>query len=166
MKQLKAQHIGLITGVVMIAASVIFFYVLHLPAVSKSQLVVYSIYSAGVIGSLLLFHNSAVGDKKFKDYFSEGFKTFIVVVLFMAVYTFIFVKINPSIIGNFIIENNKLLSAQGNRTPAEIATNADKIRSAFLLTMVMGAIITYLIIGALISIIGAGFLSRKKAGNY
>jgi len=100
--------------------------------------------------------------EKFKDYFSEGFKAFIVVVLLMVIYTFIFVKINPQIIGNFVEENNKLLAAEGNRTQAEILDNATKIKSLFLLTMVMGATITYLFIGALVSLVMAGFLSQKN----
>lgn len=162
MRKLKAQYIGLITGGLMIAASLFSFYVLHLPTKSKFQYVVYSIFSAGIIWSLLLHYKSDAADKKLKDYFSEGFKTFIVVVLLMVIYTFIFIKMNPQIIGSFIEENNKALAAEGNRTPAEILDNAAKIKSLFLLTMVMGATIIYLVIGALVSVVGAGFLSQKK----
>ena len=161
MKQLKPQLIGLITGAFMIIASWIAFYELHLPTQSRFQYLVYSIYSAGIILSLFSFYKSDAESKKFKDYFSEGFKTFIIVVLLMVAYTWIFVKMNPGIIDSFIEENNKALLAQGNRTQAEIQNNAVNIRSMFPLTMVMGAIVTYLIIGALISLVGSGFLSQQ-----
>ena len=162
MKNLKSQYIGIITGIVMIAASLFAFYYLHLPTKSNFLLIVYSIYSVGIVLTLLRYYKSDIPNKKFKDYFSEGFKAFIVVVLFMVIYTFIFVKTNPSIIASFITENNKLLLAEGNRTEAEISANEDKIKSMFLLSMVMGATIIYLIIGALISVLGAGFLSQKS----
>ena len=80
----------------------------------------------------------------------------------MVIYTFVFVKMNPQIIDSFIEENNKALAAEGNRTQAEIMDNAAKIKSLFVLTMVMGATIVYLLIGAFVSAAGAGFLSQKK----
>lgn len=163
MKQLKPPLIGLITGVVMIIAALVAFYGLHLPTTGKFQYVVYSVYTLGIIWTLLAFHKHSVDKIKFKDYFSEGFKMFIVVVLLMVLYTFVFVKMNPQIIAGFIEENNRQLAAQGNRTAAEIQANADNIRSLFPLTMVMGATITYLVIGALISVVGAAFLSQQKA---
>lgn len=150
----------------MILASSLAFYVFHVPAQSRFQLVVYTIYTAGVVWSLLQFHQLKTEEKKFKDYFSAGFKAFIVVVLLMVLYTFVFVKSNPHMIDGFIEENNKALAAQGNRTQAEIMNNAEQIRSYFVLTMVMGALIMYLVIGALISLVGAGFLSQKKTANY
>ncbi|MBL0358017.1 MAG: hypothetical protein IPP72_14585 [Chitinophagaceae bacterium] len=63
MKQLKPQLIGLITGALMIIASVIAFYVLHLPNKSKAQYVVYLIYTTGIIWSLFAYHKSNAGDK-------------------------------------------------------------------------------------------------------
>lgn len=164
MKQLKPQHIGLITGVVMIVALLVAFYKLHIPFQSKFQWVVYTVYSAGVIWSLLSFHQSKQPAKKFKDYFSEGFKMFIAVVLLMVVYTFVFVKMNPQILDSFIETNNKVLTQEGNRTQAEITENAAKIRSYTPLVMTMGAMIIYLIIGALVTLVGAGFLSQKNIG--
>ena len=162
MKQLKPKYIGLITGVVMIVALLIAFYELHIPFRSKFQWVVFTIYLAGVIWSLLLFHQKGQSDKKLKDYFSEGFKTFIVAVLIIVVYTFIFVKMNPQTLDSFIEENNKELTAQGNRTQTEIMENAMKIRSSYPFVMAMGVMVIYLVIGALVSLAGAAFLSQKN----
>lgn len=156
-----AQKIGLATGITMVAASAIAFYVFHVPYQSKFPIVLYSIYTVGILISLILFHRQAT-EGKFKDYFSEGFKTFIIAVLLIVIYTFVFVKTNPHMIDGFIEENNKQLAAQGNRTAAEIAANANSIRSMFLLTMVTGTMVIYLIIGALVSVIAAGFLSQQK----
>lgn len=156
-----SQKIGLITGIVMVATSAIAFYGFHMPYQSKFPIVLYSIYTSGILLALILFHKQSAA-VKFKDYFSEGFKTFIIAVLLIVIYTFVFVKTNPHMIDGFIEENNKQLAAQGNRTAAEIAANANSIRSMFLLTMVTGTMVIYLIIGALVSVIAAGFLSQQK----
>jgi predicted PurR-regulated permease PerM len=100
--------------------------------------------------------------KKIKDYFSEGFKTFVVVVLIMVIYTFIFVKINPQMLDGFIEQNNNELAKQGNRTQKEIIENAIKIRSYYPLVMTMLAMAIYLIIGALVALAGGAFLSKKN----
>lgn len=156
-----AQKIGLGTGISMVVISAVAFYAFHVPYQSKFPIVLYSIYTIGILFSLISFHRQSTG-AKFKEYFSEGFKTFIIAVLLIVIYTFVFVKMNPNMIDGFIEENNRQLAAQGNRTPAEIAENATNIRSMFLLTMVTGTMIIYLIIGALVSLVGAGFLSQQK----
>jgi hypothetical protein len=165
MQNISATYKGLIIAALMIVAELISFYVLKNEVQSKFKYITYSIYTVGIIWSLFSLKQRSDGNLVFKDFFTEGFKTFVVVVFLMVVYTFIFVKTNPHILDKFIDENNKLILAEGNRTPAEVLTNAEKIKSAFLLTMAMGATIIYLIIGALISAVGAGFLSQQKAND-
>lgn len=164
MKQVKPQLIGLITAGLMIAASLVAFYLLKLPVESNFQFVVYGIFTAGVIWSLLNYHTSEAASKKFKDYFSAGFKAFVIVALLMAVFTFIFFSFNTEFRDAKIAENNKLIVAEGNHLPREIEENARQLRQLFMPIMVSSAVFRYLIIGALISLVGAGFLSQKNAG--
>jgi hypothetical protein len=165
MKTLKPQYIGLITGAVMILASLFGFYILKLPVESNFQLLVYALFTGGVVWSMLNFYSSDVADKKFKDYFSTGFKTFVIVALLMAVFAYIFFSIHTEFRDAKIAENNKLILAEGNHLPKEIEENSNRLRQIFLPIMVSSAVFRYLIIGALVSLVGAGFLSQKKAGN-
>jgi len=80
----------------------------------------------------------------------------------MVLFTFVFVKMNPQMLDGFIQQNNKELAAQGNRTQAEILQNEMNIRSSYPLVMTMGAMVIYLVIGALVALAGAGFLSQKN----
>ena len=163
MKKLKAQYIGLITGGLMVAVSLLSFYVLKLPIESNFQWVVYLIFSAGIVWSLM---NTFIYDAdkiSFKDYFSAGFKTFVIVALLMAVYTYIFFSLHTDFRDTKIAENNKLILAQGNHLPQEIEENAKQLKKLFLPIMVSSAVFRYLIIGALLSAAGSGFLSSKKA---
>ncbi len=163
--KVKATHIGLITGALMIVASLLAFYVLKLPLESNFQLLVYGIFTAGIVWSLITYHTTATGSNGFKDYFSAGFKSFVIVALLMAVFAFVFFSLNPGFRDAKIAENNKLIIAQGDHLPTEIEENANRLKKIFLPIMVSSAMFRYLIIGALVSAIGAGFLSQQNKSN-
>ena len=161
MRNISAKYIGLITAALMVITALILFYMLKLPSIGKGQYLVWAIYSSGVIWSLMLYKQH-LEDQSFKAYFSQGFKTFIVAALIIIVYTFIFYKMNPQIVEKMISDNDALILKEGNHTPAEMQENADKFRSIFIPGMLMTNTLIYLVIGALISVIGAAFLSQKK----
>ena len=159
--KINATRIGLFTAVIMILASLFFYYVLKLPVNSYSQFVIWAIYMAGVVVSLLHFQKYTDQPKTLKNYFSQAFKCFIVITLLMAIYTFIFYKINPQILETAIAENNQLILAEGNRTPMEIAENEKKLRDIYIPMMLAVHTVKNLILGAFTGIVGAAFLSNK-----
>jgi hypothetical protein len=162
LKNLNATKKGLITGLVMILLSLSFYYILKLPVNEKEQYALFTVYVAGIAWSLLSHKQSSSTDKKFKSYFSVGFKTFIVVTLLMVLYTFIFFKFNTAYRDAGIAENNALLLKEGHHTAAEIESNANQLKQIFMPVMVGIATFKYLILGALVTAIGSGFLSRKQ----
>jgi hypothetical protein len=161
LKDLTPTKKGLVTGLVMVALSLFFYYVLKMPVNQKEQYALFSVYIAGIIWSLHEFRQTAA-DKNFKSFFSTGFKTFIVATLLMVLYTFIFFKFNTDYREAGIAENNALLLQQGNHTPAEIETNANQLRQIFMPVMIGITTFKYLILGALVTAIASGFFSRKQ----
>jgi hypothetical protein len=154
---------GLIISATLIAASLITYYPMHLPENGNSQFAILSLFTMGLIW-VLLDKKKHSGDfqPSLKAYFSEGFKAFMVIALLMAVYTFIFYKLNPQIVEKGIAENNVLIRTQGNKTDAEIHENANKLRSIFMPMMLMLNTIKFLFLGSLISLTIGGLLSQKK----
>jgi hypothetical protein len=161
LNNLNATKKGLVTGLVMIGLALFFYYVLKLPVNEKDQYALFTVYVAGIAWSLFSYRQTP-GDKNFKSYFSTGFKTFIVVTLLMVLYTFIFFKFNTAYRDAGIAENNKLLMKEGNHTAAEIESHASQLKQIFMPVMVGIATFKYLILGALVTAIGSGFLSRKQ----
>ena len=147
----------------MVAASLILFYVFHFPENGKNQYFIYGINAAGILTALIFFNKNSREEKAFKNYFSEGFKVFVVVTLVMAVFTFIFYKLNPQILENALVEINTYNSKDVDKTPAEVTANAEKLRGIFIPMMVATNIVKNLVLGALITIVAAGFLSQKKS---
>lgn len=163
MEKLTSRNIGIILGLLMVTVSLIMFYGLKWPVTGQNQFAVLLIFTIGIIASLFIFKARQPGDHTFKEYFSEGFKTFIIVAFIMVVYTFVFYKMNPQILEDTIKENNALIVKEGDHTPAEISANADKLRSIFMPMMLTINTIKYLLLGAIISAVGAGFLSQKRS---
>lgn len=80
----------------------------------------------------------------------------------MAVFTFIFHKLNPLILEGKLAEINKFNSLDKNKTPAEVIENSNQLRKVLIPMTVATTTIMYLSLGALISAIGAGLLSQNK----
>lgn len=162
MQKLSAKYIGLIGGALMVAVFLLMFYSFYQPENGKVQYACYGIYTAAIIAALVRFKSASPVESSFKDYFSEGFKAFVVMVLIMAVFTFIFYKMNPQIIEQNLTEINKYNIQDTNKTPTEIADNSKQFRSSFIPMTVAMTTMFYLFLGALVSLIGAGLLSQKN----
>lgn len=162
MKNVSPRTKGLITAVIMIALALFFFYGIKKPFDSSYQFIIYTVYAAGIIWCLLDFKRSAPEHSKFKDFFSAGFKMFVIVTLIMVFFVLIFFYLNPQITDTRLAENNKLLLAEGNHTPAEIEKNANEMKRIFIPMMLGITTFMYLFLGALVTAITAAFLSSKK----
>ena len=158
---MNATKKGLLIALAIIVVSLLLFYVFHLPENGKSQYVILVTFIIGMLWTMVDFHIKQKITPRFKEYFSEGFKAFIVVTLLMVLYSFIFYKLNPQIMEKGIEENNILIAKQGSRTPAEIIENANKLRTIFIPMMLFITTMKFLILGTLITVVSAGFMSQK-----
>jgi F0F1-type ATP synthase assembly protein I len=161
MNNLNATRKGIIISALMIIASLTSFYIFHLPDNGNSQYLTLSVFIAGIIWTLYDFHKKNP-DTTFKKYFGEGFKAFIAIALLMVIFAFIFYKLNPQIMEQGIKENNELLRKQGNKTEAEIVSNANQLRSIYIPVMLSLTTIKYLFLGALSTAVIAGLFLQKK----
>lgn len=151
--KLTATFKGLITGAVMILVSLLLFYGLKLPHDDPSQLGVIGIYIIGILWSLISLHQSS-GALTFKNYFSEGFKTFIVMTLMMVIFKGLFYYLNPQILESVIQENEALVAKAGDKTPVEIKANSESLRSIFMPMTLSLTTVSYLLFGAVTAVVG------------
>lgn len=153
---------GLLTGGLMIAASALSLFVLKNPVESNFQFIVYAFFCAGIVWSLFTYSKSVAEAKAFKDYFSVGFKTFVVITLLMAVFAYIYFSFNTGFRDEKIAENNRLLLLQGDHLPNEIEAQTAQLKKMYLPLMVSATVFRYLILGVLVTAITAAFLSQKN----
>ena len=162
MRKLILLQKGIITGLTMIALSLFFFYSLKQPPESSLQYIIYIVYTIGIGWSILAFSGKSTKAVTFRDYFSAGFRTFILVTLLMVVFTFAFYRLNPQILEAKITLNNELAIREGGHTPAEIESNAKQMRSIFMPMMLMIKTFMYLFLGALLSAVISGTILQMK----
>jgi len=161
MKQPTPTQKGLITGALMIIASLFSSEILKNPIESYFQFIIYFLFTGGIVWSLIAHSKKNGNILSFKDYFSIGFKTFIVVTLLMAAFAYIYFSFHIEFRDSKIAENSKMLLMQGDHLPKEIEENANQLKKMFLPLMISSAVFRYLILGALITAITGGYLSKN-----
>lgn len=129
---------------------------------SNLQYITYALYVGGIIWTLNSFNRNNPDNKSFKDYFTEGFKCFIVISFLMVLFTFIFTKMNPAMKEQMGINYRADLVAKGNYTPAEIDNMVQKAKDYFTIMLTSMAIFGYLIIGSMVTLITTLFFTRRR----
>ncbi len=153
---------GLAGSALILAAMALLIFGLHKPITGITQLVVILIYCFFILFSIYRFSKTLERKAGFKAFFSEGFKTFIVMILTIVVFTFIYYKTHPGIMETGIADNKQLLIADGNYTLTEIEANSEKLRSIFMPMMLSVTTILLLIVGAIMSLVGAVSFNKKS----
>ena len=160
LRNLNATRKGLITALLMTGLSFLLYYA-KLSFDSPFQYIIYIVYAAGIVWTLLDFSRSGEHSNKFGSFFLQGFKCFIVVTLVMVVFTFIFNKMHPEFKDGMVDAYRADMISKGNTTPAEMETNISKAKDYYLIMLISGAIFGYLLIGATVSAI-VSLLVRKR----
>ncbi|HMO61520.1 MAG TPA: DUF4199 family protein [Ferruginibacter sp.] len=160
--KLTATYKGLLTGALMIAASLL-IYVTQKSFDNNLQYTVYLLYLGGIVWTLASFAKAQAEPVKFAKLFAEGFKCFIVVTLLMVLFTIIFLKAHPEFKEQMATGYKAELEKQKNYTPKEIEEMVQKSKSYFVTMLTSMAVFSYLVIGALVTAVtGAVLLMLQK----
>ncbi len=161
MRNISARNKGLITGGLIVLLSGIAYY-FNQNFDNGVSMVAYFMYAAGVVWTLIAYHLKEEGNKNFKDYFQQGFKCYIVVTLIMVTATWIFLKWNVKMQNEMIEFQRKQLIEAHNYSEPDIEQQLARYKKLLLPGYTIGAILSYLGIGTLITILVSAFLSQFK----
>ncbi len=152
---------GIITGVVLVATSLLLYY-FKSPADSKLNYLIYVLYAGGIIWTLISYSRSAHFTGKFADLFGQGFRCFIIVILIMVAYTAIFSMQHPEFAEEAATYYREDLLKEKNKTPAEIDKLVAEGKKQYTTSLVSITIFGYLVTGAIITAVGSALLMRRK----
>lgn len=161
LQKINATKKGMLTGLLMIGLSVFFFYT-QSPADSPYQYIIYIVYAAGIVWTVYDFNKNTDQPHKFGTYFSQAFKCFIVVTLLMVLFTFVFNKLHPEFKEQIALAYKNDLIKKGNSTPAEIDSAIGRMKNYYIVVLLAGSIFSYLLIGAVVSLITSLMFMRRK----
>ncbi len=161
MNNLSAKQKGFITAILMIAVSLgIYFGKGNFN--NNWQYLTYILYVSGILWTLISYKKQQQQPLKFKEYFAQGFKCFIVVTFLMVIFTWVFLWFNPGMKEEMATLMKKEMLDSKSLTPAEIEEKISNAKRMFVPALLMSAIFGYLVIGALFTSIAAAFLSQKN----
>lgn len=150
--------IGALAASCMIVVILLGFYHISLNEFN-AQWIAYGVYGIGVAASLYL---NRAGAEKFGDYFSLGFRCFVVITLLLVAFTAIFNYGHPELASQSAeLYKADLLKAH-NRTPSEIENDVKLYQEGFATAIISRSIFGYLIFGALATAISSFLLTLQK----
>lgn len=153
---------GLFAGLLM-AAIFLFGYANRDNTKLPIELLATLAFSAGIILSVILYVKSAENHVKFWDKFNVGFRSFIVSILVMVVFTYVFNKLHPEFKEeSAAMEKTRITSTEKSKTPIEIDQYIADYKKGYITALVSKTIFGYLIIGAVVTAVTAAFTSRRK----
>lgn len=161
LKNLNATKKGLLTGLFMIAMTLVLFYS-KLPFDSPFQYIVYLAYAFGIVWTLYDFNRSGNHSGKFGEFFSQGFRCFIVVTLLMVLFTAAFNWFHPEFKTEMANAYRDELVKKGNTTAPEIEAGVKKMKDFYIVMLLSGAIFGYLLIGAVVTLVTTLMFTRRK----
>ena len=160
MKTLTARNKGIITGIAMIAFSVI-IYMVHKSFDNNLQYITYGLYVAGIVWTLADFKKNADATPEFKKFFAEGFKCFVIVAFLMVLFTLIFILTHPELKEQMAVVMREELAKNKDFTTVDVEKSIATAKKLFLPGYIMAVVFSYLAIGALVTALGSFLFSRK-----
>ncbi|MEO8403646.1 MAG: DUF4199 family protein [Chitinophagaceae bacterium] len=155
MKKSSPMIKGVLTGIVM-TALVLIFVAYNLPADSGLQFVVFAVYAAGIVWTLLSFSKSAGYTGKFVDLFGQGFRCFIIVTLILTVFTGVYSMMHPELAEDQAKSYREYLVSKKDKTPREVDDMVADGKKHYTTGLIYSSVIRYLFIGAAFTAASAG----------
>jgi Protein of unknown function (DUF4199) len=153
---------GLIAAAVMLGLALFIFYTRQ-PSDSMLYYLMYVLYAAAIIWTLIEYHLFINNSAKFGELFGQGFRCFIVITLIMVLYAGIFSVTHPE----FAEQDAKLYREYldkevKDKTPAEKDEMAAAEKKQYSTKLIYSSIFGYLIIGSIVTAAGSGIILLRK----
>lgn len=152
---------GAITGLLMVAASLMLIYA-TISAKSPLQYLVFALYAAGIAWTLIAYSRSENYTPTFKTIFGQGFRCFIIVALIMVVYRGIYINLHPEIAEEGARLYKQDLIKQGNKQLPEIEAIVASAKKQFTAAEISLTIFGTLLSGVAFTVVGAFLLLMRK----
>lgn len=151
---------GIVISLVLIIIALASYF-LNMNTNSALQYVSYAVFVIGIIWSVNLYGKQIDHNSTFGNYFAHGFKIAAMVTAIMIVYIVIFVYLFPDIKEKAMETARAKMQSQGKMTQEQITQALGFTQRFFMVFIIAGTLLGYLIFGALASLIGAGITKKN-----
>src|SRR5262245_25560604 len=153
---------GLITAAAILGLTLTIYYTNQRPD-SPLNYLIYFLYGAGIIWTLVEYHLHINGSAKFGELFGQGFRCFIVVTLIMSMFTGLFSATHPEFAGQDAKLYREYLDKEvKDKTPAEKDEMVAAEKKQYTTKLIYSAIFGYLILGSIITAAGSVLIVLRR----
>lgn len=150
---------GFVIGLVMIVIS-LGLYFTGLAFDTSVRWLTYIIFIIGVVIAIKQYGQQVNYNSTFGNYFAHGFKISALVTIIMIAYSVIFIAIFPEFKEQALDEARKQMQSNKNISPESLDKAIDMTKRFFMIGMIGGILLFYLITGAIASLIGAAITKK------
>jgi hypothetical protein len=151
---------GLVISLILIVLALVIYF-LDLNTTRGVEYISFAVLVIGVIWSINNYGKQIDHNATFGNYFSHGFKIAALVTAIMIIYAVIFLYIFPDVKEKGMDAARKSMEARGNLSQEQINQSMEFTKKFFMVFIIAGTLIGYLIFGVIGSLIGAG-ITRKN----
>jgi len=151
---------GFVIGLILIILALVVYFA-NIKVNGPAQWIGYLVFIGGIIWSVNSYGKQINYNSTFGNYFAHGFKVSAVVTVLMIIYVIIFSFLFPDFKETAMEEARKSMQAKDNLTPDQISQGLEITRKFFLVFLIGGTLVGYLIFGAIASLIGAGITKKE-----
>ena len=155
---------GVVIGLILIVLALVTYFA-HIKPNGPVQWIGYAIFIGGIIWSVYSYGKQINYNSTFGNYFAHGFKVSALVTSLLIIYLIIFIVLFPDFKENAMDEARKAMQEKNNLTPEQISQGLEITRKFFMVFLVGGTLIGYLIFGSLASLIGAA-ITKKEPNKF
>ncbi len=154
---------GLVIGLILILLALVMYFG-NIDVNGPVKWLGYIIYFLGIIWSVYSYGKQINYNSTFGNYFAHGFKVSALVTAIMIIYIIIFITLFPDFKEKAIDEARKGMQANKDLSQEQISQFVEGTRKFFMVILIGGTLLIYIISGALSALVGAA-ITKKEPGQ-
>lgn len=120
----------------------------------------YAVFIAGVVVSITYYGKQVNHNSTFGNYFAHGFKISALVTIIMIAYSVVFISMFPEFKEEALDAARKQMQSNKDLSEENIQQGIEMTKRFFMVAMIGGILLFYLITGAIASLIGAAITKK------
>lgn len=151
---------GIVIALILIIIALVGYF-LDINPEGPSKYLSFGIFIVGIIVSINIYGKQIDYNATFGNYFAHGFKIAALVTAIMIIYIVIFVNLFPDVKEKAMEVARQKMEEKGNISQETINQGVEITKKFFMVFIIAGTLLGYLIFGAISSLIGAGITKKN-----
>jgi AICAR transformylase/IMP cyclohydrolase PurH len=151
---------GLVIALILIILALATYFA-NVQVNGPTQWIGYAVFIGGIIWSVYSYGKQVDYNSTFGNYFAHGFKVAALVTAIMIIYIVIFIILFPDFKEKAIDQAKIDMRKKNNLTEEQITQALEWTRKFFMVFLIGGTLLGYLIIGALAALVGAAITKKQ-----